>query len=112
MRKIGGPRRRPYAAMVDDIVEAVSHAKLTEYDAWNDLNALSSNTDVDGIDVDPAGVTLEGERFTGLATIYVASQYGTTGVDGFETSNAFEGHFDGKRPVIDKITVDTTPFYE
>jgi hypothetical protein len=25
---------------------------------------------------------------------------------------AFEGHFEGKRLVIDKITVDTTPFYE
>jgi hypothetical protein len=24
----------------------------------------------------------------------------------------FEGHFEGARPVIDKITVDTSPLYE
>jgi hypothetical protein len=116
MRSSRGRQRSPNAAKVDEIVEAMSRAELTGYDAWGDLDALSTHTGVDGIEVDPAGVTVEGEHFSGLATIYVALQYGSGDDDGFETSDAFEGkfegHFEGKRPVIDKLTVDTKHFYE
>jgi hypothetical protein len=48
---------------------------LTEYDAWKDLDALSTHTGVDSIYVDPVGIELNGDRFRGLAAIYVALQY-------------------------------------
>jgi hypothetical protein len=108
--------QRTSETAISAIVDAVSNAELTEYDAWNDLGALSTRTGVDGIEVDPAGIVVNGDQFNGLATIYVALQYGSNHDDGFETSDAFEGqfegHFDGKKPIIDKITVDTSPFYK
>jgi hypothetical protein len=39
-------------------------------------------------------------------------QYGSNADDGFETSDTFEGQFEGALPVIDTVTVDTSPFYE
>jgi len=116
VRRASVGERGSKAKKISAIVDAVSNAALTEYDAWNDLDALSTHTDVDGIDVDPAGIELNGDEFRGLAAIYVALQYGSGNEERFETSDTFEGqfegHFDGTRPVIDKITVDTSPFYE
>jgi hypothetical protein len=110
-------RQSPSSAeVVGKIVDAVSNTELTEYAAWHDLSVLSSHTDIDGIEVDPAGVTVNGNQFSGLATIYVALNYGSNDDDGFATSDAFEGRFEGHfeehKPVIDRITVDTAPFYD
>ena len=108
--------REHKVGQINAIVDAVSNARLTEYAAWNDLVVLSSHTEVDGIDVDPAGIIVSGDKFQGLATIAVALRYDPDGDGGFETSDSFEGqfegHFEGKKPVIDMITVNTEPFYQ
>ena len=102
---------------VQAIVHAVEDYPIAESAAWGDLDALSAQTVVDGIEVDPEGVTVDRDgRFRGVSNVYVGLQYGS-GEDGFETSDGFlarfEGHFDEVRtPVIDKFTVDTSPFYQ
>jgi hypothetical protein len=64
----------------------------------------------------PPGIIVTGDTFVGLAAIYVALKYGSDSDDGFEISDTVEGQlegdFEGARPVIDKVTVDTSPFYE
>ena len=112
------PRRPGPAdkARVMTIVEAVSGMPLDAFDAWRDLQALSTRTELDGIAVDPVGVRVSETRFDGLATVYVGLIYGTTEADKLETSDAFpaafEGHFEGTRPVIDRVTVNTRHFFK
>jgi hypothetical protein len=106
----------PKAKQISAIMDAISNAELTQYEAWRDLTELSSHTTVDGINVDPAGIEVSGDKFSGLAAIFVALKFDSDADGGFETSDTFEGqfegHFEGTRPVIDKVTVDTSPFYE
>jgi hypothetical protein len=112
------PKRAPEAKEISAIVEAMANADLTKYDAWNALDELSSQTTVEGINVDPAAIIVTGKRFIGLAAIYVALKYDADGdsdaiLDTSDTfEGQFEGHFEKARPIIDKVTVDTTPFYE
>jgi hypothetical protein len=102
---------------VDLIIEAVRNADLTKYSAWSDLDALSSRTCVDEIEVDPAGVTLlDKGRFRGVFNVYVALHYGGINEQELVTSDVFEGtfegHFEDRQAAIDKLTVNTQPFYE
>jgi hypothetical protein len=92
--------------------------ELTETSAWNDLDVLSTHTYIDGIEVDPAGIIFEnGKKFHGVVNIYVLLEYGPNGSDNFQTSESFLGRFHGHlepdgKPVVDDVTVDTSPFYE
>lgn len=116
MTRASTAQRLPRAKQINAIVDAMSNAELRRYEAWSDLARLSFETTVDGINVDPAGIIVTGDKFVGLAAIYVALKYNSGLRRGLETSDTFEGqfegHFEGKRPVIDKVTVDTSPFYE
>jgi|HubBroStandDraft_1064217.scaffolds.fasta_scaffold52942_3 hypothetical protein len=109
-------QRVPKAKLISAIIDAMLNADLTEFEAWKDLDVLSTHTTVDGVSVDPAGIIVTGDKFIGLAAIDVALQYGLDTDNGFGTSDTFEGqfegHFEGARPVIERVTVDTSPFYE
>jgi hypothetical protein len=48
-------QRVPKAKQISTIMDAMSNVELPEYDAWNELDALSTHTTVDGIYGDPAG---------------------------------------------------------
>jgi hypothetical protein len=109
------------AALPDKKREKV--AKLVEaYDlssdpAWSALDELSTHTALEGVEVDPEGVVLDkGGKFQGIMNVYVTLQYGKDADDGFTTSDSFlgkfEGHFEGDKPKIDAISVDTSSFYE
>jgi Predicted pPIWI-associating nuclease len=100
----------------DQVVAAVKDADLTAFDAWSDLDVLSSRTQIDAIEVDPAGISISNDGFHGVANVYVVLEYGGgEDDDGFTTSDAFlgkfAGHFDNGNPVLEKFTVDTSPFY-
>ncbi len=103
---------------VQAVIDAVQNFDLTESSSWSDLDALSTHTYVDEIEVDPEGVILEPEsRFRGTMSVYVLLKYESEGEDGFETSDGFRGRFNGHfeaeaKPVIDDIEVDTSSFYE
>ncbi len=104
-------------ALVQEVIQAVENFELTESQAWGDLDVLSTHTHVDAVEVDPAGVIIEpGDRFRGVANVYLLLQYGSDADDGFQTSEAllgkFKGHFDAAhKPVVEILSVDTSPFY-
>ena len=103
------------SVQLDAIVDAVSGAELSEYEAWSDLDALSNRTSIDKIEVNPEGIISAGnERFRGIFNVYVALHYGDQ--DELVTSEAFEGsfegHFEAGKPIIESMKVDTSPFYE
>jgi len=90
---------------------------LTTSPAWSDLDELSSQTLLDGVEIDPDGVIVKGQKFKGPVSVYVLLQYGSKNDEGFETSDSFmgefEGHFDeNNKPIIDNVRIDTSPFYE
>jgi Predicted pPIWI-associating nuclease len=101
--------------IVADIIRAVEEIELTKYPAWNDLDMLSSHTIIDGITVDPAGVIVTGDKFSGLLNVYVALEYGS-GSEAFVTTDSFLGEFAGHlvsgEPHIDDLTIDTSSFYK
>ena len=104
------------STQIDAIVDAVSHAELSEYDAWSDLDALSNRTSIDQIEVDPEGIISKGDRkFKGIFNVYVALHYGGNREE-LVTSEAFEGTFEGyfqdNKAIIKSMKVDTSPFYE
>lgn len=98
------------------IVAAVKQADLKAFDAWSDLEVLSSRTQVDAIRVNPEGISISEDGFRGVANVYVVLEYAEgPGKEGFTTSDAFlgkfKGHFEDGNPVLDQFTVDTSPFY-
>jgi hypothetical protein len=107
---------KPKATDIDAIVKKVENTDLTEFEAWPALDGLSSNTRIDGIEVDPAGITVEGHDFKGVANVYVVLFYGDGDKESFTATDGvlgkFSGHLEGSKPVIDQFTVDTSPFFE
>jgi hypothetical protein len=102
-------------ARVEAIMRAVSEYDLTQSDAWADLDALSTHTYVENLEVDPEGVVIDDDRFKGIMNVYVLLQYGPSNQEGFQTSDAFrawfDGHFQGQGAIIDRVKVDISPFY-
>lgn len=98
------------------VMQVMSDFDLTESQAWSDLDALSSNTYIDDLEVDPEGVIIEENEFKGVMNVYVVLHYGGNDDDAFDTSDAFRGqfsgHFDEDKAVVDSVTVDTSPFFE
>jgi hypothetical protein len=99
------------------IVEAVQDFPLTDSPYWSELTKLSDQTEFDGIEVDPTGVTITNDEFEGLMNVYVGLSYGKGGGEALVSSDAFTGRFKGHfaktgRPQIDEIAIDTAPFYE
>lgn len=97
------------------VLQAASDYDLTQSEAWSDLDELSTHTYVDDVEVDPAGIKIEGNEFKGIINVYVLLQYGKDAEEGFQTSDAFRGqfsgHFEGGLAIIDKVSVDTSPFF-
>jgi len=102
---------------IAEIVRTMKNYDLASSPAWSDLDALSSRTLLDGVEIDPDGIIVKGNTFRGPLSIYVLLQYDEAGEDSFETSDSFMGEFsghfsEGGGAVIDQVTVDTSPFYE
>lgn len=99
------------------IIEALRQYDIKKSPSWSELEKLSHKTDIDGVDVDPAGIILEKEQFRGVANVYVLLAYDGKKKSGLQTSDSFlgrfRGHFDDqRRPIIDDFSIDTSPFYE
>ena len=92
---------------VHKIVKAVQDLDLTNRTEWQNLVDLSSRTELDAIEVNPAGVMIDGDQFNGLVNVYVGLYYERNGKDTIATSDAFvgkfQGHFETDKPVVDRI---------
>ena len=98
------------------IAKAVQNLDLTRFPCWNDLDALSSNTIADEIEVIEDAIDFVKDHFDGVINVYVTLQYGR-GDKRLMTSEGFpgqiEGHFEENgEPVVDHVFVDTTSFHE
>lgn len=99
------------------IAEAIESLDPSAMGAWNDLDALSTHTELDGVDVIERSVKWSGKRFEAQAVVYVGLHYGKDDDEGFSTSDSFPGsvtgHVDANdNIVIDAFSVDTSSFYE
>lgn len=96
------------------IADAVRNADLTQFSAWSDLDALSTNTQLDDIEIFEDEIFRDGKKFKGNCNFYIVLNFGQ-GDDAVviteSFSGTFEGHLDAKnRPTIDDIHADTSSF--
>lgn len=96
---------------VSEIVTAVRNIELAETSAWGDLDVLSSCTSIEGIEVFEDEIRAHGEAFEGPINVHVTLQY----PEDVTMSETFPGRFEGRwkadKPVIEKVSVDTSSFY-
>lgn len=110
--------QRGDANVIDRIAEKVRSMDLSSDPSWGSLDALSSKTVFEGLEVDPEGIiVLPDGTFSGVMNVYVLLQYDPGSRDSFSDSASFlaayEGHIgDDGDPSIDHISVNTDPFYE
>ncbi|MBV8686226.1 MAG: hypothetical protein JOZ90_05510 [Alphaproteobacteria bacterium] len=98
------------------VAEAVSKYDLSESDAWSDLDELSTHTRVEQVEVDPDGVVVSGDTFSGVANVYVTLQFGRDDEEGFHEGESFLGHFDGAfhdgKAVVERFSINTSSGFE
>lgn len=101
----------------DAVMDAVSGVGLQQIDEWTPPSDLSSHAMVQGADAVPEGIfSIGDDKFTAVATVYITLKFGDA-PDGHESANSFPslvtGHFKGgDKAVIDKVTVDTSSFFD
>lgn len=97
------------------IAEGLRKVEIESLDLWDDLDALSTHTRIEGIEVPVEGVvpTADG-RFTAVMNLYVTLQYGKDDEEGFITSDSFLAKVAGRwrdgSLTVDGATVDTSSF--
>jgi len=107
------------ASKVDAILSAIGDLDLDQVErlgGWGPLKEISSATIFDGLEGSPSGVfQTENGGFEVSATAYVTLQYGGRS-DHTSMSDSYpavvKGRFDGGKPVIERIEVDNSSFYE
>jgi hypothetical protein len=98
-----------------DIAKAVRSINLESFPGELDkLKELSDKTEVDGIEADPSGVTIDQDKFNGVMAVRVVFNFQENAESIVESTSApgkFHGHFDDKgAPVIDAVELDMLPF--
>lgn len=95
--------------------EAVRNADPAATEAWASLEALSSATRVDSLEVFEDEILLGGQGFRGSVLWHVTLVYNDP--DGPITlTNSFPGHFEGEflgqDAEVRRVTADTSSFYQ
>jgi hypothetical protein len=99
------------------VAGAVQQATLQGTQAWQQLSSLAPHFEIDGIEVEPEGVLVSGDKFRGAMSVYVILDFQTNQPQGtrLETSESFLGHFSGHfdqgAPVIDDVQLKLEPFF-
>jgi Predicted pPIWI-associating nuclease len=95
--------------------EAARIKDVTSTEAWDALSNVSSNTEVDTVEIFEDEIVVNGSTFSGPLLWHVVLNYGND-ADAFATSDSvpgtFEGLFDDGRALITRMTADTSSFYE
>jgi hypothetical protein len=76
----------------ESVALALKDAELSEFSAWQDLDALSARTEIDQIDLLEEQVRVDGDRIEGPINVFVTLHYGDR-ADGFEETEEFPGRF-------------------
>lgn len=104
----------PSHELIKAIVEAVRATEVTETEAWHDLDVLSSQTVIDGIEVFDRQIKFKDDGFEGPINVHCTLNY-DSGEEGFALSETFPGRFEGRLerdgPVLTRLSVDTSGFY-
>jgi hypothetical protein len=104
-------KRAEPSTKVHDIAAAVRSLELSQTDAWDDLDILSSNTYIEAIEVFEDEIRSVGEKFEGPINVHVTLRY----PEDVTISETFPGKFEAtwkdNQPSIDKLEVDTSSFY-
>ncbi len=97
-------------ARVRAIADAVRNVEITETEAWSDLDALSTNTNIEALEVFEDEIRIEEPEFKGPINFHVTLQY----PENLTWSETFPGRFEGEwkdgEAVIHRVTVDTSSF--
>lgn len=89
----------------------------TDLPFWSELDALSTHTTVESLDIDEDAIVFDDSgAFSATFNVYVSLQYGKDNNEGFTIGDSFlaesRGHFEDGDPVIDSADIDTSSFYE
>lgn len=98
------------------VAEAVRDASIVDFTAWGKLDALSSHTLVDEVEVFEDEIYRDGATLKGSCNFYVVLNYGQ-GDEAISSPESFPGTFqaeldDNNEPVVLDIDVDTSSFHE
>ncbi len=96
------------------VINAVGGYDISSDPAWSELDALSTHTQFDSIEVVPEGIFHAGnDKFEAVATVYIVLNYGD-GEDAIQTTETFPahitGHFEGSSASVDRVDLDTSSF--
>jgi hypothetical protein len=94
------------------IANAVRNTELSETAAWSDLDVLSSNTHVEGIEVFEEEIRAVGGRFEGPINVHVTLNYPEDVTISETFPGRFEATWEGDHPLIESMVIDTASFYE
>lgn len=105
--------------VIDRIIEAASNLSFDEFQSLSkadDIAGLSSNTQLEGLEISPDGVLkVNDDEFEASATVYLTLQYGGSR-DTVSIPDSYpavvRGNIGGASVEITEIRVDTGSFYE
>ncbi len=102
----------------DAIIDAVANYDVSESSDWTKLDVLSSHTIFEEIDAVPEGIfESTSTDFEVVATVFVTLHYGSK-KEQTSMSDSYPAHVRGTydevthKVSIDKVSVDTSSFYE
>jgi hypothetical protein len=103
--------------LIERILRVIRNFDITVQPSWEQVKELSSDTVLEGLEVEPAGIVVDGNKFEGVANVHVLLHYSADGGNPFNDAESLVGHFRGhlrkdKTPVIDEVQFDLEPFYE
>jgi hypothetical protein len=92
------------------IADEVRKIEISDTEAWTELDVLSSDTGVESIEVFEDEIRSKGDRFEGPINVHVVLRYPKNVTLSETFPGRFEGSWEGEKPSIDRLLVDTSSF--
>jgi len=104
------------AQMIERIIQAIEEYDLATTPAWNEVRGLADTADFEGVEVEPSGIEVTGDKFEGVMTVYALLHYvdSSPSAPEFAESEAFNGSFRGhfvqSVPHIDQVEINVSSY--